>query len=176
MIVWKWQAFIGGHQYGKILDLLRVDLIKWLDGHKIQMLEDHVIIVSGGAKGIDYTAQVHGTNLGIPTLTFPALWDDRGRGAGMKRNEYIAQFATNKETGGGARAWWDGESPGTRDTMAMVLKAGFPVWWHTLSHTIVSVHEQDSLTEKIIHDAAERRKYGRSYSPAKIEAPTTPLS
>lgn len=82
---------------------LRVDKrLKGLDLSK-------VLIIEGGARGVDRLARQYAIEQGIQYKTFEAEWDKYGKKAGMLRNEKMAELATH------AMLFWDGESPGTRN-------------------------------------------------------------
>lgn len=76
--------------------------------------EDHVI-VSGGARGVDTTAQQAAEDHGMGFMLFPADWKTYGKGAGMKRNRDIVLTADR------VVAFWDGESKGTKNTIDLAL-------------------------------------------------------
>lgn len=76
------------------------------------------VIVSGGAVGVDSLAEAIAKARGIPTLIFQPDWKKYGKIAGFKRNQKIVDAAD------AFNIFWDGESPGTRDTIERVKKSG----------------------------------------------------
>lgn len=76
-----------------------------------------VEIVSGGARGVDTAAKNEALDWGLAYKEFPADWNARGRGAGFARNQLIVNYADR------VVAFWDGVSPGTKDTIDRALKA-----------------------------------------------------
>ena len=74
-------------------------------------------IISGGAKGADSLAEQYAREHNIPITTFIPAWNKYGKGAGMIRNEAIID-ATDIVV-----AFWDGQSPGTKNSIDRALKA-----------------------------------------------------
>ncbi len=87
-----------------------------------------IIIVSGGAPGVDTWAVHEAERLGLAFDIIRADWEDLSHPdvvikispktntqydarAGFRRNQKLADLATS------VTAFWDGESPGTRDMM-----------------------------------------------------------
>ena len=64
-------------------------------------------IVSGGAKGVDTCAREYANNHGIKLTEFLPQYKLYGRGAPLKRNLQIIEYADT------VLAFWDGESKGT---------------------------------------------------------------
>jgi hypothetical protein len=79
------------------------------------------VIISGGARGVDQAAVNEARRLEMPYEVYPADWNRYGRGAGMIRNQTIVDTADE------IVAFWDGQSPGTRDTIRRAKAAGKPV-------------------------------------------------
>ena len=79
------------------------------------------VVVSGGAKGVDITAEKEARRLGYPE---PAIhlpkWKQQGRAAGMIRNRLII------EDSDGLIIFWDGVSPGTAGTLKLAKQAKKP--------------------------------------------------
>lgn len=79
-------------------------------------------VVSGGARGVDtYAAQWADAN-GIGKVVFKADWETHGRSAGMRRNAEIINAADV------VLAFWDGASPGTRNSIERTQAAGKPLF------------------------------------------------
>jgi len=68
-------------------------------------------IVSGGAKGVDTCAAAYAQNNGIALTVFLPDYARYNRGAPLKRNEQIAEYADE------ALVFWDGKSRGTAQTI-----------------------------------------------------------
>ena len=75
-------------------------------------------IVSGGAKGIDTLAREYANKNHIKITEFLPRYDLYGRGAPLKRNGEIAEYADE------AIAFWDGKSKGTAYTINLFKKRG----------------------------------------------------
>lgn len=74
-----------------------------------------VIIIEGGARGVDRGAQRAGKDLGLDVLTVKAKWGVNGvfdRAAGHKRNNVMLELCD------GLLAIWDGKSPGTNQAIS----------------------------------------------------------
>ena len=69
------------------------------------------IIVSGGAKGVDETAEGEARKLGMEVISVPAEWNKYGKRAGLIRNDIIVGMADC------VVAFWDGVSLGTKYTI-----------------------------------------------------------
>ena len=78
-------------------------------------------IVSGGARGIDTVAAVYAREHDIPLTEFLPDYPRYGRGAPLKRNAQIADYAD------GALVFWDGSSRGTMHTVELFQKRRKPV-------------------------------------------------
>ena len=78
-------------------------------------------IVSGGAKGIDRQAAIYAKEHHIPMTEFLPDYARYGRGAPLKRNSQIADYAD------AALVFWDGISKGTQHTLSLLEKQGKPV-------------------------------------------------
>ena len=78
-------------------------------------------IVSGGAKGIDSDARAYAQAHGIPLKEFLPEYQKYGRGAPLKRNLLIIEYADV------VLAFWDGESCGTKYVIDHCRKMNVPV-------------------------------------------------
>jgi len=76
-----------------------------------------VRLVSGGARGADSLAERYAREHGLPIDVLPADWAGQGRGAGLARNKEIVARADY------VLAFWDGASPGTRNTIGHARRA-----------------------------------------------------
>lgn len=82
----------------------------------IQSLNSNVVIISGGAKGVDETAIDEAKKCGLKTEVYPADWDKHGKAAGPIRNSLLIEKCD------GVIAFWDGVSKGTKDTISKAKK------------------------------------------------------
>ena len=82
---------------------------------------DTTEIVSGGARGIDQEAAEYARAHGLQVTEFLPDYRRYGRGAPLRRNREIAEYAD------GAIAFWDGVSRGTAYTIRLFEALGKPV-------------------------------------------------
>lgn len=84
------------------------------------------LITSGGARGADSLAEKYAKNKGIDVSIIEAKWDDFSEPCVVKYNRYgkkyntLAGFKRNQEIIKDVDlviAFWDGQSPGTRDSI-----------------------------------------------------------
>lgn len=87
-----------------------------------------IIVISGGARGIDKLAEIVAKDLGLPFELFRAEWDTYGKSAGHKRNELMAEFCD------AALVIWDGESKGTKNMISHLMRLGKPTEIVTCRH------------------------------------------
>lgn len=90
---------------------LKVDIEKYIPQGTTE-------IVSGGAKGIDYLAEVWADANGIPKIIIYPEYLKYGKNAPLIRNELIVDAADM------VIAVWDGESRGTKYTVEYAKKVG----------------------------------------------------
>ena len=89
-----------------------------------------IVIVEGGARGVDTMARDFAKGNGLPFKEFKPEWNKYGRAAGPKRNDIMTEFVA--EHNGRALFFWDGESKGTKQCITSARKAGIPVKiWNT---------------------------------------------
>lgn len=79
------------------------------------------IIVSGGAAGVDKTAEELALARGMLTKIFLPDWENLGKRAGFVRNAQIVKEADE------VVAFWDNESKGTAITIELTRKANKPL-------------------------------------------------
>lgn len=104
-------AIVGSRDYSD-LEAVR----KYIRG-----LPKDVTIISGGAPGVDRTAEREARKLGLALVIYKADWDRLGRGAGIIRNGTIVENCDR------VVAFWDKESRGTENTIMRARRAGKPV-------------------------------------------------
>lgn len=73
-------------------------------------LPPDTVVLSGGARGVDWWAEDAARHCGLTTDIYPADWS-QGRGAGFARNQLIVDASDC------IVAFWDGHSRGTLDTI-----------------------------------------------------------
>ena len=89
--------------------------------------EDTTEIVSGGAKGIDTCAREYALSHDIKLTEFLPEYSRYGRGAPLKRNLQIIEYADV------VIAFWDGKSKGTKYVIDNCKKQGVQVDVHIFS-------------------------------------------
>lgn len=82
---------------------------------------DTTEIVSGGAKGVDTSAKEYALAHGIKLTEFLPEYDKFGRGAPLKRNITIIEYADV------VLAFWDGQSHGTKFVIGNCKQRGIHV-------------------------------------------------
>ena len=88
--------------------------------HLLYRLED-ILIISGGALGVDKGAEEYADINGYPKLILEAEWDIEGKPAGYNRNKEMGKLATH------TILFWDGESKGTAHMIELCKKLGIPL-------------------------------------------------
>lgn len=78
-------------------------------------------IVSGGAKGVDTCAREYALANGLKFTEFLPEYEKYGRGAPLKRNLQIIDYADE------VLAFWDGQSKGTKFVIEHCKAQGKPV-------------------------------------------------
>ena len=71
----------------------------------------NVVIVSGGARGVDALAEQFAKEFNLQNEIFKADWEKFGRSAGPRRNEEMVKVSD------GVIAFWDYHSKGTKTTI-----------------------------------------------------------
>lgn len=87
----------------------------------IDGMPESFAIISGGAKGVDTIAQIRAEGRGMFVKVFKPEWKRHGRRAGMLRNRVIIASADV------VFAFWDGESPGTQNSINLSHELSKPV-------------------------------------------------
>ena len=80
----------------------------------VRNLSQDDIIISGGAKGVDATAEDEARDRGMEVISVSPEWNKYGRRAGLMRNDLIVEMADL------VVAFWDGASRGTKYTIDKV--------------------------------------------------------
>ena len=92
-----------------------------LENLKDYLPDDTTEIVSGGAKGVDADAKEYATQNQIPITEFLPDYQRYGRGAPLKRNIQIIDYADI------VLAVWDGKSRGTKFVIDQCKKKNIPL-------------------------------------------------
>ena len=82
--------------------------------------DDSDTIISGGARGVDYIAELFAREHGIDFDEHPAEWDKYGKCAGYRRNAEMVALCDK------AYVLWDGYSKGTKHTIDLLIRAEIP--------------------------------------------------
>ena len=94
----------------------------YLDKLVSERLADYdIVVVSGGAKGVDTLAERWADNRGYEKVIMPADWEKEGKSAGFKRNARMHQFIAEKDHKL-VVAFWDGVSKGTAHNFDLCKK------------------------------------------------------
>lgn len=104
--------------YGRLCQFLETYFFRYHETRPNEWLISQVI--SGGAQGADHLAERFAKDEKIELVVFPAEWDKYGRSAGPRRNDDIVKACDV------AVIFWDLKSPGSKDILNKVLKAGKP--------------------------------------------------
>lgn len=103
-------AIVGARDYHDYSSF-RSQVELFLEGRK------PVLIISGGAPGIDTLAERYAREENIPLQVFPADWEQFGKSAGPRRNTQIVEAATH------VLAFPSASSVGTYDTVRKAERA-----------------------------------------------------
>jgi len=86
----------------------------------VRRLKAGTVVVTGGARGVDTMAEQEALEIGLTAVVVKPSWV-LGRHAGIKRNQIIVDISNR------GIAFWDGQSPGTADTIEKFRRAGKPI-------------------------------------------------
>lgn len=87
----------------------------------IKTLDSDDVVVSGGAKGVDITAEIEAKRRGLRVEIFYPNWEKYGKSAGMIRNSLIVEHCDRLV------AFQHSASRGTQNSIDKARKAGKPV-------------------------------------------------
>lgn len=90
-------------------------------GQYVSRLPKDSVIVSGGTRGVDRTAEIAAEACGMDKLIFPADWNRHGKAAGYMRNRLIVANADR------VVAFQHNGSRGTQHTIDLARDAGLDV-------------------------------------------------
>lgn len=91
--------------------------------HLLQNIRNkfNIVIVSGGATGVDAMAERYAKENSFPFELFSADWNRYGKSAGPKRNEQMVQVADY------VIAFWDFQSRGTKSLIEFTKQYNKPL-------------------------------------------------
>jgi hypothetical protein len=81
---------------------------------------DNYVVVSGGASGVDYLAELWAEKHGFEKIIFKADWKRDGKKAGFIRNEEMHKFISKYK--GLVVVFWDGKSKGAAHNFDLAVK------------------------------------------------------
>jgi predicted Rossmann fold nucleotide-binding protein DprA/Smf involved in DNA uptake len=87
----------------------------------VRALPADVVVISGGALGVDTVAVEEARARGLAHQVYRADWQAFGKRAGAIRNRRIAEEADR------VVCFWEGVSPGTAITLSIARELGKPV-------------------------------------------------
>ena len=89
-----------------------------------------ILIISGGARGVDSLGEEWAEKNGVPVRRFLALWNVYGKRAGYIRNADMAKVAD------ALVAVWDGKSKGTKHMIDTMRGRNKPVYIHVVPSAV----------------------------------------
>ena len=127
----------GYNNYAEMCQVLDFLLQKQIAQH------NHIVIVSGGARGADELAEKYADERGYEKHIMRADWDKYGRSAGYRRNESMHLFiSAPSDRKRGCVCFWDMQSPGTKHNFKLSLDYGTPLRvFNTVSHRFLTDEE-----------------------------------
>lgn len=84
----------------------------------VNSLPADAVVITGGARGVDLTAEVAARKRGLQVVVHFADWDTFGKVAGQIRNQKVVDDCEKLV------AFWDEISPGTKGAISLASKAG----------------------------------------------------
>lgn len=84
-------------------------------------LPEDATVISGGARGVDITAETQATKRGLRVISHHPDWDRDGKSAAFVRNATIAEDCDEMV------AFWDGKSRGTKSAIQYARDLRKPV-------------------------------------------------
>lgn len=101
----NFRVIIAGSRNFNNYELLKKECDAFLSDKKEKY---NITIISGGARGADFSGEKYAHDEGFALEIYPADWNKFGKGAGFRRNEQMAEVAD------ALIAFWDGKSHGTK--------------------------------------------------------------
>jgi hypothetical protein len=87
-----------------------------------------LVVVDGGARGVDRMVDGMARSLGLRVETFPADWDGRGRIAGFERNQRMLDSGAELVIAIKHPFNWKLDKGGTEDMVKRATRAGVPTF------------------------------------------------
>lgn len=97
----------------------------------LSTVDEDIEIVSGACRGTDKLGELYAREYGYPIKTFTPNWALHKLGAGFRRNQQMAEYATH------CVCFWDGESRGTKHMIDLAKKYNLPL--RVITFTIPTV-------------------------------------
>ena len=132
--------FTGGREWD---DAETVDAALCMVLERLGLKSNEVIVVEGGARGLDTTAHRIAADLGCKVMTFPAEWSKYGRSAGIIRNRRMLDTAPDLVLGFHSDLK---SSKGTKDCVSEARKRKIPT---------VVIDSSETNLKKILGPALE---------------------
>lgn len=104
-----------------------------------EMKLTEIILISGGAKGVDALGEKYALENNLQVEIFKADWSKYGRAAGPKRNAEMAKSCTH------LLAFWNGESKGTKSMISLAKKENKTVKVIAIKETVSEEEVMKSL-------------------------------
>lgn len=107
-------AIVGSREYRNLRAVIEY----------VNQLPPDTVIISGGARGVDITAERAAKERGLRTEIYKPKWTRNGVYnplVGFERNEWIVEYADK------VVAFWNNTSRGTQYTISIARLAGKPV-------------------------------------------------
>lgn len=111
------RVIIAGSRNFNNYELLKKECDAFLSDKKEKY---NITIISGGARGADFSGEKYAKDEGFDLEIYPAQWKKLGKQAGFRRNEQMAEVAD------ALIAFWDGESHGTKHMIDIMTNKGLP--------------------------------------------------
>lgn len=107
-----YKIIVSGSRDFSDYNLLKTTLDSFIENHP----DNHIVIISGTARGADKMGEKYARERGYQLLSYPADWKRYGKMAGFIRNGIMAK------NGDALVAFWDGESKGTKNMISLAGK------------------------------------------------------
>lgn len=95
---------------------------------------EEVVVITGGALGVDAAIELACMRRGIKNLIVHARWIELDKVAGPRRNQHIVELSNS------LLIFWDGTSRGTKDTINRAKKSGKEFQVFSNSQLIKELH------------------------------------
>lgn len=137
----------------------------------VNSLPDGTVVISGGARGVDQTAERAARRRGLQVEIYKPDWKKYGRGAGPIRNTEIVGAADT------VVAFWDGKSAGTKDTITKARKTRKRVIINPRHPALLNPNSQEAaILSSILRPqaAGEKGKPGKPGTVLKLKPDVSP--